>query len=329
MILSYIARSQRKRLIYPFLLLLSVVFLASRTSVYSWLHMNMLPSNQAVTSDITRHSSYVSAPVERLYYTGEDYWIGGQLTGHYYYALIDGACQYYVIRASAGRPAFATLENYTVSGRIDVFDREFDTLNRALANRLNWSSAALSGVSSHYYINETAYLTRREVFFIAVLAVVFLGTLAALIRTLIYYFNPRLTPAYRKLYKYGNPETILADAEQQLMNRILIRTRDMVLTADYLIEFSEDVSAIIPLESVLWTYDHAAMHYTLRGRRLTYTIHVVTVHGDEYNLKQKSAEDVQMIYHELTTRYPDYFYGYSKEHQQLVKHLIKEMNEET
>ena len=124
--------------------------------------------------------------------------------------------------------------------------------------------------------------------------------------------------------EYGRPEEILAEAEEELYNSVRKRTKNMVLTASYLIEFSADLSAIIPLADILWTYDHAAMHYTLKGRSMDYTIHVVTQYGDEYTLKQKTAEDVQVIYGELTARYPNYFYGYSKEHERMVRHIIRE-----
>ena len=328
MILYYIEKSQRRRLIYPILLLIAVLFLLSRTSTVSYLRMETLPPDEPITYRTAQSSMFINAPVTTLYYTGEDYWSGGQLTGHFYYALLDDSCQYYVLKASAGRPADPELENYTVTGRIDPFGDELHDLNARMANKLNWTASGVDAMSSAFFINETVYLTRREIFLIVLLAAVLAATLAVLARTVIFSCNPRLTPAFQRLRKYGDPEALLADAERQLRKRSLIRTRDMVLTRDYLIEFSEDVSAIIPLESVLWTYDHASLRYTLKGKRLSYTIHVVTVHGDEFNLKQKTAEDVQVIYHELTTRYPNYFYGYSREHQQMVRHIIKELKEE-
>ncbi len=327
-ILSYIAVSQRRRLIFPVLLLLTVLFLLLRTSALNYLRMDTLKEDQVIDLSTARESVFIRAPVSRLYYTGEDYWSNGILSGHIYYALSEGTCQYYIINASAGRPAETVLENYTVTGRIDAFGSELSDLTQTMAHRLNWISSALGEITSSYYINETVYLNRREIFLLLVLALTGVCGLIVLIRTLIYWCFPKLTPAYRKLHKYGDAEAILEDAEAQLAEHSLIRTRDMVLTNDYLIEFSGDISAIIPLESVLWTYDHASLHYTFRGKQLSYTIHVVTVYGDEYSLKKKSAEDVQVIYNELTMRFPDYFYGYSKEHQQMVRHIIKELQDE-
>lgn len=327
-ILSYIAQSQRRRLIYPLLLLSTVVFLITRTPVSGYLNMDTLKNDQPVTFSVARKSLYARAPVSRLCYTGEDYWLNGQLTGHYYYSLQGDVCQFYVIKASAGVPAAPVLENAVVTGRIDAFGEELKSLADSMAHTLDWTASGIINASSSYYINATVYLNKREIFLMAVLILAFLFAVSALIRLVIYWWNPRLTPACRRLKKYGEPELILQDAQRQLARQIRTRTKDMVLTPDYLIEFSGDVSAVIPLQSILWTYDHAALHYTLRGKQLSYTIHVVTVYGDEYNLKQKTAEDVQVIYNELTSRYPNYFYGYSKEHLKMVKHLIKEMKAE-
>ena len=325
MILSYIRKSELKRLFYPAILLLLTLFILSRTSALSLLATGELPDNQVIyRTTARRETGFVREKLDKLYYTGQDYWNKGNLLGHYYYALLDGTCQYYIINAETGVPAEEVLENYTVTGRIEVFGKELSTLNEAMAAALTWYPEALRSMTSSYYINETDYLQAKERFLILLLTAVLAVSLIIVIRTCVYWAAPRLTPAYRRLRKYGNPEEILAKVEEELYNSSRIRTRDMVLTASYLLEFSADVTAIIPLEAVLWTYDHASMRYTLRGKTLSYTIHVVTIYGDEYNLKKKSAEDVQVIYNELTSRFPNYFYGYSREHQQMVRHIIRE-----
>ena len=323
MILSYIRKSERRRLVFPLLLLALVIFLLSRIQVMSYLQTAQLPDNQVLYRSIARKTTgFVREKLDHLYYTGQDYWNNGTLTGHYYYTLPESTCQYFIINAEPGVPAAQELENYTVTGKIEAFGSEFNTLNAAMAEILSWNPEGLRSVSSPYYINETVYLRTRERFLILLLAAAFVITAGILIRIGVFWLFPRTTPAYRRLSEYGDPQELLARAEEELYHSVRTRTRDMVLTASFLLEFSADVTAIIPLSSVLWTYDHASLRYTLRGKTLSYTIHVVTDRGDEYNLKKKTAEEVQLIYHELTSRFPNYFYGYSKEHQQMVRHII-------
>ena len=146
---------------------------------------------------------------------------------------------------------------------------------------------------------------------------------------LLYIINPLESPACRHLKKYGKLSKIIKEVEQELTDSCIIHTNNMALTPNYLIEFSEDVSAIVPLSSVLWTYKHSQLHRTWKfKKKMRYSLHVVTNKGDNYTFKNKKISDVEQILTELTNRYPKFFYGYSEEHQELVDHIIKEIKAE-
>ena len=272
---------------------------------------------------------YAKIKTGTLYYSGEDCLAGGELVGHYYYELIGGSCHFYLIRAVAGYPASKTLEGQTIIGRVDAFEPEIlDPLTQKLAEDISWDAKSLKSVRQKYFVNQTAYLNRREIVLMVVLLLVFVLMIVVFIRTFLYIINPRLTKTYRNLEHYGNPEKILSDVEKQIRRRILLQTKTLILTPRYLVELSDDICAIIPLPEVLWIYDHAAMRRTIKGRQLSYTIHVVTMKGEEYTLTGKSHREVSAIYHELNTRYPNFFFGYSKEHQEMVQYVLHEMKNE-
>ena len=272
---------------------------------------------------------YAKIKTGTLYYSGEDCLAGGELVGHYYYELIGGSCHFYLIRAVAGYPASKTLEGQTIIGRVDAFEPEIlDPLTQKLAEDISWDAKSLKSVCQKYFVNQTAYLNRREIVLMVVLLLVFVLMIVVFIRTFLYIINPRLTKTYRNLEHYGNPEKILSDVEKQIRRRILLQTKTLILTPRYLVELSDDICAIIPLPEVLWIYDHAAMRRTIKGRQLSYTIHVVTMKGEEYTLTGKSHREVSAIYHELNTRYPNFFFGYSKEHQEMVQYVLHEMKNE-
>ena len=229
----------------------------------------------------------------------------------------------------AGYPASKTLEGQTIIGRVDAFEPEIlDPLTQKLAEDISWDAKSLKSVCQKYFVNQTAYLNRREIVLMVVLLLVFVLMIVVFIRTILYIINPRLTKTYRNLEHYGNPEKILNDVEKQIRRRILLQTKTLILTPRYLVELSDDICAIIPLPEVLWIYDHAAMRRTIKGRQLSYTIHVVTMKGEEYTLTGKSHREVSAIYHELNTRYPNFFFGYSKEHQEMVQYVLHEMKNE-
>lgn len=329
MILSYIRKNQCKRLFYPLMLLGVVIFLVWRSPVTEYVTKRTISNAVLINDSMAKKVLYAKIKTGTLYYSGEDCLAGGELVGHYYYELIGGSCHFYLIRAVAGYPASKTLEGQTIIGRVDAFEPEIlDPLTQKLAEDISWDAKSLKSVCQKYFVNQTAYLNRREIVLMVVLLLVFVLMIVVFIRTFLYIINPRLTKTYRNLEHYGNPEKILNDVEKQIRRRILLQTKTLILTPRYLVELSDDICAIIPLPEVLWIYDHAAMRRTIRGRQLSYTIHVVTMKGEEYTLTGKSHREVSAIYHELNTRYPNFFFGYSKEHQEMVQYVLHEMKNE-
>lgn len=329
MILSYIRKNQCKRLFYPLMLLGVVIFLVWRSPVTEYVTKRTISNAVLINDSMAKKVLYAKIKTGTLYYSGEDCLAGGELVGHYYYELIGGSCHFYLIRAVAGYPASKTLEGQTIIGRVDAFEPEIlDPLTQKLAEDISWDARSLKSVCQKYFVNQTAYLNRREIVLMVVLLLVFVLMIVVFIRTFLYIINPRLTKTYRNLEHYGNPEKILNDVEKQIRRRILLQTKTLILTPRYLVELSDDICAIIPLPEVLWIYDHAAMRRTIKGRQLSYTIHVVTMKGEEYTLTGKSHREVSAIYHELNTRYPNFFFGYSKEHQEMVQYVLHEMKNE-
>ena len=329
MILSYIRKNQCKRLFYPLMLLGVVIFLVWRSPVTEYVTKRTISNAVLINDSMAKKVLYAKIKTGTLYYSGEDCLAGGELVGHYYYELIGGSCHFYLIRAVAGYPASKTLEGQTIIGRVDAFEPEIlDPLTQKLAEDISWDAKSLKSVCQKYFVNQTAYLNRREIVLMVVLLLVFVLMIVVFIRTFLYIINPRLTKIYRNLEHYGNPEKILSDVEKQIRRRILLQTKTLILTPRYLVELSDDICAIIPLPEVLWIYDHAAMRRTIKGRQLSYTIHVVTMKGEEYTLTGKSHREVSAIYHELNTRYPNFFFGYSKAHQEMVQYVLHEMKNE-
>lgn len=329
MILSYIRKNQCKRLFYPLMLLGVVIFLVWRSPVTEYVTKRTISNAVLINDSMAKKVLYAKIKTGTLYYSGEDCLAGGELVGHYYYELIGGSCHFYLIRAVAGYPASKTLEGQTIIGRVDAFEPEIlDPLTQKLAEDISWDAKSLKSVCQKYFVNQTAYLNRREIVLMVVLLLVFVLMIVVFIRTFLYIINPRLTKTYRNLEHYGNPEKILNDVEKQIRRRILLQTKTLILTPRYLVELSDDICAIIPLPELLWIYDHAAMRRTIKGRQLSYTIHVVTMKGEEYTLTGKSHREVSAIYHELNTRYPNFFFGYSKEHQEMVQYVLHEMKNE-
>lgn len=140
---------------------------------------------------------------------------------------------------------------------------------------------------------------------------------------------PKCSPNYRRLKKYGNPQRILKECEKELRENPILSRGTLSLTPKYLVE-NAGLRFIIPLESVLWVFELQSMRYSLRKRRnkMHYSLQIVTITGDSFLLRDKQIEDLKKIEEVLEERYPNFFYGYSEEHDEMVHYILNENKKE-
>ena len=159
-----------------------------------------------------------------------------------------------------------------------------------------------------------------------------LGAIPALILLwlLLVFLFPKLSKTYRRLKNYGNAKAILSEAEKELSDSWFFKHNDLALTPKYLFEFNGDETAIIPLTDVLWLFRYETLVYSLKERReqLHYNMRIVTITGDRFTLKNKQKEDLDGIMDLIVERYPNFFYGYSEEHDQMVHYILEENQRE-
>lgn len=141
---------------------------------------------------------------------------------------------------------------------------------------------------------------------------------------------PALTPAIRLLFRYGNEEEILDAAEKELNGEHIVDTGNKILTPKYLFRFIGDKSAVIPLQSVLWVFPYENLRFSLRRRKqvMRYYLRIVTITGDAFTLATENRSNIDAFMHVLTERYPNFFYGYSEEHERMVRYILEESRRE-
>ena len=99
-ITQYIRRSQCQQIIYPIILLLLTVIITVQQPIFDYLHLSSADPTVPLSSVVSKEHSYINIEHANLYYTGQDYWLNGELTGHYYYELADNYCRFYILPAS-------------------------------------------------------------------------------------------------------------------------------------------------------------------------------------------------------------------------------------
>ena len=329
-IMHYIRMCQLKRIVFPLGLLLVVCIIFFRLPIVEYVNIASVGETTPLSQAVNEGHTYVRTEARGLYYTGDDYYVDGALTGHYYYELRDGYCRFYILKPSAGKPAEAYIESRVVTGKLTKSDRSTEALTSDFANTLGWSQEGLNTVTDTYLINEVVYFPAEQKVLFGLLVFAMLISLVAIFYMLVILLFPKLSVTYLRLRNYGDAEKILNDAEKEIADSCILRQSNMVLTPKYLLEYSSDVSALIPLESVLWVFPLQNLRFSLRERRkkMVYALCITTIAGDNFILKNKKKEDIDKVTEVLTDRYPNFFYGYSEEHDKMVHYLLAESKKE-
>ena len=328
-IFQYIRRSQLKRLPYSLFLLCITSFFIFFLFTNGPFHSQSLPSSSHITEVTVANTPYVSVTVSDLYYSGDDYMINGHLKGYFYYSFESGTCQYYILKPTKNG-AIDFIDQISIDGKLIQSQDLSLQLTTNMASRLNLSPEQISPLISPIIISQPDFLSLRDFLFLLLLFICFLLGIFSFLRMVFCFLFPTWTKAYRGLKHYGIPKKILANVEKELENDCIIQTADMALTNQYLIEFSEDLSAIVPLKAVIWAYKMGHIRHRLLTFRkeMRYTLNIVTIDGRHYSFQNKKREDVILIQEEMSRRFPNFFFGYSNEHEEMVHHIIKEWKAE-
>ena len=328
-ITAHIRMSLLRRIIYPLLFLVLVLFILLRQPMLEYFVIGDADAF-APLSGPAESLTYIRTNAVDLFYTGDDYYVNGTLTGHYYYQLSDGYCRIYILKPSTGRPAEPHIEAMTVSGKLVKNPEGRETLIKDLAEALDWTYDGLASVTDPYFVNQVVYFPLQEKILFGIVVISLLLSLAGLFSTLIPLLFPHTSAAFRRLADYGDADKLMKDAEEELRFDCILREGNVALTPKYLIEFNADKTAVIPLESVLWVYEYQRMKYSKKDKRekMFYTERIVTITGESFSLEDRPRSTLDQINSMLTERYPNFFFGYSEEHERLVRYLLRERQSE-
>jgi len=161
------------------------------------------------------------------------------------------------------------------------------------------------------------------------LALVLLSGIFILLSIFLLLF-PKLSRVCWKLRQYGNLNDLLEDAEEELNYSSICPGERLYLTPKYLIQISSYFVYIIPLESVLWVFRLNNMRFSFSKKRevMSYHLRITTIVGETFQIRNRKKEELDQIMNVLIERYPNFFYGYSEEHDEMVHYILKENKEE-
>ena len=225
----------KRRLFSPivYIILLTVLWFAfSLGDILSPIHINDSVSFEAAYKDSDR---YVKTTLKKLYFTGYTMKDGNDIKGYYYYCMRDEHCSIVLLAPSTCEEGLPSIDKLTVVGKIVKGKGTYTQFVNKLSKDLKWDSKGLSDTITGCYLNEPEYHLKTTIF----MFVFYFGTLIYAVISLIFYILcirfPVLAPACQNLVVFGNPHTLLAEAEEELATLPQLATEDMFITEHYFI----------------------------------------------------------------------------------------------
>lgn len=326
-IIKNIRKSLIKSLVFPMLLLLLSLGILCRVPWVNHFFPTPLRQENHFNDFYNPSASHVHLTPDKLQYSGYNYVVNGKVNGSYYYTLINGFCQFYLLdnhtSMGAGGPS-EYLENLNLRGLItELDDIEYKILTDSMAKDLGWSGDSLRLVSSQYAFSMVNHFPLRQQLLIVLLVISLFLSSFDLVFSILYIIFPLLSPTFYHLGRYGECRTLLSKVEMEMKHTVLAEASNIFLTPNYLVNVDTVRSIILPLNSVAWVYYHG--HFSrLFGLRLklSYTLHIVAINGKSYEFTKKKQENLDYILEHIKTRFPDILIGYSEASKQECRQRI-------
>ena len=130
-IIADIRRSLIRRLILPLLVIAASLFVLSLTPRDNIFRQRPVNYKSRYENFYNKLLPCVRVRAEDLQYAGLDYYVNGSVSGHYYYTLVDGFCQFYLLDAKNGELPAPSIESLDIHGRlIELKASEFRLFGR-------------------------------------------------------------------------------------------------------------------------------------------------------------------------------------------------------
>ena len=265
----------KRRLIPPILYLLAAVILWNIFSMKDLLFPVHLPKNDTLEGFYDDNNKNISVTLKNLKFTGYTRNHFSGTDGYYYYTMRDGECIIVLLSPSTCEEGLPSIDDVTITAKIQKATPSFDSLLENLSADLNWTKQGIIGKVCSYYISEPDFNRTANMF----LFLVFFGTTAYALLCIILYILfiafPVLSPCCQDLALFGSPKKLLAQAEEELATLPQLATEDMFITEHFFIETSIYGNAIVPIDQIIWIYKYSTLHkFFWYHFSISYTLHI-------------------------------------------------------
>lgn len=312
----------KRRIIGPIAFLLFLIVLSLFLPIRSLVFPTKISGANSISTHYNKNQDYVNVTLKDLYFTGyTKEWLG-QRNGYYYYTIINDKGYIVLLDPKTCDQGISTIDKVTINAKIIPNSIAASTLMEKLSTDLNWTNESMSDSFSKYMLSEPATSGWFTKLFVLLLEVFVLYSILHLFICGLSIAFPVLSRPCRRLYVYGNPKKILAEAEEELKTLPQLATEDMFITQHYFIETSSFGVAIVPIKEILWIYKYSTLHKILWHHfSISYTLHITANKHRYIRCPKNMKSDIDGIMDYLAEANHNILVGFNEENRQKVEKM--------
>lgn len=300
-IIADIRRGLGRRLLRPLLIIAASLFVLSLTPRDNIFRQRPINYKCRYENFYNQLLPCVRVKAEDLQYTGLDYYVNGSVSGHYYYTLVDGFCQFYLLDAKNGELPAPSIESLDIHGRlIELKHSEYEALLKTMAAALEWKASSLEAMASPYAVSAlpSAFYLNLLGRLAANLCLVF--GLAELFWSLFCLAFPLASPAFRYMEGSEAACQALNQAETTLLSSSassVKRSGKLLLLPSQLLFLDGSETRLIPLNQIVWA--------DVRKTRSSCSFCIMASDGKCFRFPCPSCESGRELERALRSQNPD------------------------
>lgn len=310
----------RKRLLSPFLYLVILTVFWLTAPVSALVFPRFVSSPVSVRELHGSRFTYITTTLTSLHFTGYTQKYGTYTNGYYYYTFQGGQCILVLLAPDSCEEGLSDIEEITIRVRVIRNFEDYETLTADIAKDLNWTASGIRSQVPDYLLSEPGFNKPASMalliffFFSGIYALLHFLSCAACI------LFPALSPACRRLGRYGSPKELLAQAEKELTAKPLLSTEELFLTQHFLIILADSQTAIIPVQEITWIYKHSALHKFLWYHfSISDTLHITARKHLHLQYPNHLKSDIDSIIDYLCEVNPNILSGFNEKNRRLIQ----------
>jgi hypothetical protein len=265
-------------------------------------------------------SQYVDARLTDLYFTGYTRRVMGNIDGYYYYTIEDRKCLIVLLKPSTSEMGLSHIKKLHIKAKVLKKSDLTDTLFVNLSRDLSWSDSGVREAFYPYILSEPDANGISSTLLTVFIWLSIIYSLIMITLFVLYIIFPWLSAPIRRLFIYGNPRTILENAEEELATLPQLATDDMFITQHYFIETSDYGVALVPIKKIRWIYKYSTLHRFLgKHLKISYTLYITADHNINFRCPKNTKTDIDGIMDYLSEANHNILVGFSEKNREAVE----------